>query len=264
MSDILRQIVQKLVITNYKRLYQLKVKKSSTNGNQISPKILSIVAICCSLAIISCKDEKTKANQAKPEVKESIKTSETTTTADEKVILFYGNSLTAGYMLEENESFPSRISDIIDSLGLKYNVVNAGLSGETTSGGLKRIDWVMKQKVDIFILELGANDMLRGLPIDQTRINLAKIIETVQAKNPDVKIGLCEMMAPPNMGDDYVKEFTKIYKDLSKPDNIVFFPFFLDGVASNPDLLLQDGKHPNAKGQLIVADNVWRVLEGML
>jgi len=143
-------------------------------------------------------------------------------------------------------------------------VVNAGLSGETTSGGLKRLDWVMKQKVDIFVLELGANDMLRGLPLDQTRSNLAAIIEKVKAKNPKIKIALAEMMAPPNMGTDYIKEFTQIYEDLSAPDDVTFIPFFLDGVAGNPELLLPDGKHPNADGQVIVADNIWNTLKKML
>jgi acyl-CoA thioesterase-1 len=149
-------------------------------------------------------------------------------------------------------------------LELPYKVVNAGLIGETTSGGLKRIDWVMKQKVDIFFLELGANDMLRGLPLEETRKNLSEIISIVKSKNPDVKIGLCEMMAPPNMGDDYVKAFSKIYVDLSAPSDIEFIPFFLNGVAGNEALMLKDGKHPNADGQKIVAENIWEALEAML
>jgi len=142
--------------------------------------------------------------------------------------------------------------------------VNAGLSGETTSGGLKRIDWVMKQKVDIFILELGANDMLRGLPLDETKKNLAEIMSIVKAKNPEIKIGLCEMMAAPNMGEEYVREFSKIYQDLSASPDIQLIPFFLEGVAGNEALLLKDGKHPNAEGQEIVAKNIWKSLERML
>jgi len=183
---------------------------------------------------------------------------------DKKIILFYGNSLTAGYGLDETESFPSIIEDKIDSLELNYSVVNAGLSGETTSGGLKRIDWVMKQKVDIFFLELGANDMLRGLPVDETRKNLEEIISIVKAKNPNVIIGLCEMVAAPNMGDTYVNEFSKIYRDLSSIPHVKFIPFFLEGVAGNTDLLLKDGKHPNANGQKIVAENIWKYLEPLL
>lgn len=215
------------------------------------------------LTLSSCKDDKSPPNTSEKVVKEETKV-EAVKTSDKKVILFYGNSLTAGFGLDENESFPSLIEDRIDSLELDYTVVNAGLSGETTSGGLKRIDWVMKQKVDVFILELGANDMLRGLPLDQTRKNLSEILSTVKAKNPNVKIGLCEMMAPPNMGDDYIKEFSQIYKDLAAPDDITFIPFFLEGVAGQEDLLLKDGKHPNANGQAIVADNIWKTLVGML
>lgn len=184
--------------------------------------------------------------------------------SDNKVILFYGDSLTAGYGLEENESFPSLIEDKIDSLELNYTVVNAGLSGETTSGGLKRLDWVMKQKVDIFILSLGANDMLRGLPLEETRKNLSKIIAKVKTKNPNIKIGLSEMHAAPNMGNDYVKAFNKIFKELAMEFDLTFVPFFLNGVAGNPELLLKDGKHPNADGQVIVADNIWKTLSKMI
>jgi len=222
---------------------------------------LSLMLVC--LSVSSCKDEGPKSTPTQSNNNTEVEAPDKPM-IDNKVILFYGNSLTAGYGLDENESFPSLIEDKIDSLALKYSVVNAGLSGETTSGGLKRIDWVMKQKVDIFILELGANDMLRGLPLDETRKNLAEIISIVKAKNPNVIIGLCEMMAPPNMGDTYVKDFSKIYKDLSSSTDVKFIPFFLDGVAGNPDLLLKDGKHPNAEGQVIVAENIWKYLKPML
>jgi acyl-CoA thioesterase-1 len=242
MSHNYRRILDKLTIQNWRKLYKFKVKKKNIKVvKKFSKSILLLTLL--SLAAISCKDGKSTKTNAINENKVETKVTDSTQSNDKKVILFYGNSLTAGYGLDPSESFPSNIEDIIDSLDLKYEVVNAGLSGETTSGGLKRLDWVMKQKVDLFILELGANDMLRGLPIDETRKNLAAIISGVKAKNPNVKIGLCEMMAPPNMGDDYVNEFTKIYKDLSAPDDIVFFPFFLNGVAGHPDLMLQDGKH---------------------
>ena len=219
--------------------------------------------LCC-ISFMACNDEPANSNQATATKTKEVETTLRKDKNDKKVILFYGNSLTAGFGLDENQSFPSLIEDRIDSLGLDYTVVNAGLSGETTSGGLKRIDWVMKQKVDIFILELGANDMLRGLPLDQTRANLSAILSIVQSKNPEAKIGICEMMAAPNMGENYVKEFAKIYKDLSARSNIEFIPFFLNGVAGNEDLLLKDGKHPSAKGQVIVAQNIWKALEKML
>ncbi len=263
MSHNYRRILEKLTIQNWRKLYKLKIKKKKIKViKKFSKSFLLLILIA--ISAISCKDEKSTNTKAINENKVETKKADLAKKSDKKVILFYGNSLTAGYGLDPSESFPSNIEDIIDSLDLQYEVVNAGLSGETTSGGLKRLDWVMKQKVDFFILELGANDMLRGLPIDETRKNLSAIISGVKAKNPNVKIGLCEMLAPPNMGDDYVNEFTKIYKDLSAPDDIVFFPFFLEGVAGHPDLMLQDGKHPNAEGQKIVAGNVWTVLEGML
>lgn len=181
-----------------------------------------------------------------------------------KTILFFGDSLTAGFGLEEDQSFPSHIEDKIDSLALDYKVVNAGLSGETTSGGLKRIDWVMRQQVDIFFLELGANDMLRGLPLDQTKANLSKIITKVQTKYPQAKIAICEMIAAPNMGAEYVTDFKSIFHDLAATHKITLVPFFLEGVAGHEEYLLQDGKHPNAKGQVIAANNIWKVLDGLL
>ena len=246
-----------------KRLRQERCLHMNLLTTEIRLQYLFILCMILCLGTTSCK------NESKPTQKQSTPTEVVTEATDDiksdnKVILFYGNSLTAGYGLDEEESFPSQIEDKIDSLRLKYDVVNAGLSGETTSGGLKRIDWVMKQNVDVFILELGANDMLRGLPLDQTRKNLSEIISIVKAKNPEIKIGLCEMMAAPNMGEEYVKEFNKIYKELSVGDDVTFIPFFLEGVIGNESLMLKDGKHPNADGQKIVAKNIWRTLENML
>ena len=263
MFDNHRLKLEKLFIGNINGKYPSNTMNSDRRRMMKINNWLGFYLLVICIAFSACKDEKSKPNQSQSDVKEVV-LGEDEKMADHKVILFYGNSLTAGYGLDENESFPSRIKDRIDSLGLKYSVVNAGLSGETTSGGLKRIDWVMKQKVDIFFLELGANDMLRGLPVDQTRKNLSEIISIVKAKNPDVKIGLCEMMAPPNMGEEYVTEFTKIYTELASSSEIEFIPFFLEGVAGHENLLLKDGKHPNAEGQLIVAENIWKYLEKML
>ncbi|MDF1699182.1 MAG: arylesterase [Saprospiraceae bacterium] len=213
---------------------------------------------------ISCKNE-SAPNQ---EVKKAAESNEESTTnaraENNKIIMFYGNSLTAGYRLEEHESFPSRIEDRIDSLNLAYSVINAGLSGDTSYDGLKRLDWVLNTKVDIFILELGANDMLRGLPLKNTRENLVQIVQKVKAKYPDAIIGICAMAGAPNMGADYVTEFEKIYTDIAKQEDITYIPFFLEGVAGNSDLLLQDGKHPNAEGQKIVAENIWKSLQNLL
>lgn len=228
-------------------------------------KVFMLFALSLPLTFLtSCKDGKSsKTDEVKVAVPDKMK-DETETSVNKQVIMFYGNSLTAGYRLEENESFPSRIGDIIDSLKLNYSVVNAGLSGDTSYDGLKRLDWVLNTKVDIFVLELGANDMLRGLPLANTRENLTNIVQKVKTKYPEAQIAICAMAAAPNMGADYVNEFEKIYKDIASSEAITYIPFFLDGVAGNPELLLQDGKHPNAEGQKIAAKNIWETLRKML
>jgi len=184
--------------------------------------------------------------------------------SDTKYILFFGNSLTAGYGLDENESFPALIQQRLDSLKLPYTAINAGLSGETTSGGKNRIDWVLKQKVDVFVLELGANDVLRGLDLKETESNLRAILDKVKASNPAVKLVLAGMEAPPNMGNDYTRQFAAIYPKLAKEYNASLIPFLLANVATIPSLNLEDGKHPNAKGQYIVRENVWSILKDVL
>ena len=181
-----------------------------------------------------------------------------------KNIIFFGNSLTAGYGLEEDQSFPSLIQDRIDSLKLPYHVVNAGVSGETTADGKSRIDWVLKQHVDIFVLELGANDVLRGLDIKQSEENLRNILLSVKNKYPEVKIVIAGMQAPTNMGNSYTKTFAAIYPKLAKEFNAALIPFLLSDVATIPSLNLADGKHPNAEGQKIVRDNVWTELQRLL
>lgn len=181
-----------------------------------------------------------------------------------KTILFYGDSLTAGYGLDESEAFPALIQKKIDSLNLNYQVVNAGLSGETTAGGKNRIDWVLKQDVDVFVLELGANDGLRGVPLKETRQNLQDIIDAVRKENPDVKIILAGMQIPPNLGKEYTTEFRNIFPELAEENNVELITFLLEGVAGNPSLNQQDGIHPTAEGQIILADNVWNVLRPVI
>lgn len=181
-----------------------------------------------------------------------------------KHLLFFGNSLTAGYGLNPELAFPHLIQLKINDKGADYRVTNAGLSGETSAGGLTRIDWVLNQHVDIFVLELGANDGLRGLPLESTKANLQGIIDKVKIKYPDVNIILAGMMVPPNMGEDYSAQFVKIFPDLAKKNNAQLIPFLLDGVAGNPDLNLPDGIHPNVEGHRIVTENVWKVLEPIL
>ena len=183
---------------------------------------------------------------------------------DTKVILFYGDSLTAGYGIKLEESFPALIQERLDSLGLNYTVINSGVSGETTSGGLNRLNWVLNQKVDVFVLELGANDGLRGIPLNKTQQNLQAIIDLVLEKNADTRIILAGMQIPPNMGPEYTAEFRNIFPELAEKNEIPLIPFLLEGVAGNPDLNLEDGIHPTAEGHQILRENVWKVLKGGL
>jgi acyl-CoA thioesterase-1 len=188
----------------------------------------------------------------------------TVSAQQKKNILFFGNSLTAGFGLDPELAFPNLIQQKIDEKKVNYFVINAGLSGETSAGGLNRIDWVMKQYIEIFILELGANDGLRGLPLESTRKNLQGIIDKVTQKYPEVEIVIAGMMVPPNMGETYSNEFVKIYPELATKNKAELIPFLLDGVAGNPDLNLPDGVHPNVEGHQIVADNVWKILNPIL
>ncbi len=187
-------------------------------------------------------------------------------TSTQKNILFFGNSLTAGYGLDDpaDESFPAIIQQKIDSLKLPYKAVNGGLSGETTSDGKNRIGWTLKQPLNIFILELGANDGLRGIPVAETEVNLQAIIDQVKAKYPKAKLMLTGMQVPPNMGAKYAGDFKKIFPRLAKKNNMQLVPFLLENVAGIRDLNQRDGIHPTAKGASIVAENVWQVLKGML
>lgn len=215
------------------------------------------------LLIVSCGGTAKKETENISK-KTTEKISETTKDADEKVILFFGNSLTAGYGLDTEEAFPALIQDRLDSLQLKYTAINSGLSGETTSGGLNRLSWVLNQKVEVFVLELGANDGLRGVPLKETRNNLQSIIDLVKEKNPDCKIIIAGMQIPPNMGQAYTKEFRKIFPDLATKNTIALIPFLLKNVAGIPELNLEDGIHPTAEGQKIVRDNVWAILKNTL
>ncbi len=225
------------------------------------PLLLSLLP----LLIAACA-EREHSGEETASPADSQSTVETADTPKDELptIIFFGNSLSAGYGLEPEESFPSLIQDRLDSLGYSYQVVNAGVSGETTSGGLARIDWVLSQPVDIFILELGGNDGLRGIDPVQTRRNLQAIIDKVRSKYPDARIILAGMMVPPNMGPDYSAAFSRIYPELARENDVALIPFLLEGVGGEPELNQPDGIHPNAEGARIVADNVWKVLEEMV
>ena len=208
--------------------------------------------------IISCNNN--NSAKVKTEAKPSTNTS-SDSSAKHKTILFFGNSITAGYGLEPNEAFPALIQNTIDSLHLPYKVINAGVSGETTSGGMGCIDWILRQPVDVFVLELGGNDGLRGIPLTVTKSNLQAIIDKVRTKYPLVKIVLAGMQIPPNMGQDYTSEFKKIYPELAAKNNVTLIAFLLQGVGGDPKLNQEDGIHPNKTGEKIVAGNVWKVLK---
>lgn len=181
-----------------------------------------------------------------------------------QTILFFGNSLTAGYGLEPSQAFPALIQEKIEALKLNYRVVNAGLSGETSAGGLRRIDWLLKRKVDILVLELGANDGLRGIPLDETRKNLQEIISRTKKKYSHAQLVIAGMMVPPNLGKEYTQQFRRLFVDLARQNNAALIPFLLEGVGGEPELNLPDGIHPTAKGHEKVAENVWRVLRPLV
>jgi acyl-CoA thioesterase-1 len=179
-------------------------------------------------------------------------------------VLFLGTSLTAGMGLELDEAYPALVQRKIDAAGLRFRVVNAGVSGETSAGGLRRIDWLLREPVAVLVLELGANDGLRGLDPQQMRQNLEEIIARTRATNPDVEIVVAGMEAPTNLGRRYTGAFRRVFGELAQEQDATLIPFLLDGVAAVPQLNQADGIHPTAEGQAIVAENVWRVLEPVL
>ncbi|MFN3840886.1 MAG: arylesterase [Cyclobacteriaceae bacterium] len=181
-----------------------------------------------------------------------------------RTLLFFGDSLTAGYGLSPEEAFPALVEKQLTAKGKPCRAINAGLSGETSAGGLTRIDWVLRQPVDVFVLELGANDGLRGLPLDQTEQNLQAIIDKVKTKFPNARLVIAGMMVPPNMGPEYSAGFKALFPRLAKKNNAVLVPFLLDGVAGNETLNLPDGIHPNIEGHKIVAANLVKVIEPLL
>lgn len=179
-----------------------------------------------------------------------------------KTIIFFGDSLTAGYGLEDpSQAFPALLQQKLDSLGLNYQAVNAGVSGETSAGGMGRIDWILKQPVDVFVLELGANDGLRGISPEETEKNLQGIIDQVKAANPSAEIIIAGMQVPPSMGQRYVKQFAAVFPRLARKNNAVLIPFLLEGVGGEVEFNQADGIHPTAEGHKIVAATTWKYLE---
>lgn len=214
-----------------------------------------LLAIVLNLVFFSCAEKKAEETQvqAKEEVVEEKN--------DEKIILFFGNSLTAGYGIEQDLAFPGLVQDRLDSLGKNYKVINGGLSGETTAGGVGRIDWFLEDEPAIFILELGGNDGLRGIQLSETKKNLITIIDKVQTKYPETKIILAGMQIPPNMGPEYSQEFQSIYPEVAKEKDVTLIPFLLQNVGGIKELNLPDGIHPTEEGHQLVFANVWEYLK---
>lgn len=183
---------------------------------------------------------------------------------EERTVLILGDSLTAGYGLEPTQAYPAVLQEKIDAAGLKWKIVNAGISGDTTAGGLRRINWLLRSRVDILVLELGANDGLRGIQLDVTKSNLQKIIDRAKEVYPDVVVLIAGMMVPPNLGPDYTTRFRELFAELARENEAALIPFLLEGVAGKPQLNLPDGIHPTAEGHRMVADTVWERLLPLL
>lgn len=175
-------------------------------------------------------------------------------------IVILGDSLTAGFGVDPSEAYPSLVQKRIDSLGLPFTVVNAGVSGDTTSGGLRRIDWVLKQPVDIFVLALGGNDGLRGISPPLTRSNLTSIFDKVLARNPQAALVLAGMQMPPNMGQDYTREFQALFPEVAKAKSAALIPFLLEGVGGRPEMNQPDLIHPTPEGHVILSQTVLHTL----
>jgi acyl-CoA thioesterase-1 len=182
----------------------------------------------------------------------------------DKILVVLGDSLSAGFGVDPSEAWPARIQEKIREAGLPWKLVNAGLSGDTSAGGLRRLDWILRRPVDALLLELGSNDGLRGLPLDATRTNLQAVIDRTRAKYPNVRIVLAGMKMPENLGEAYTRQFESLYGDLAQSHQAALIPFLLEGVGGRPELNLPDQIHPNAEGHRRVATNVWKVLQPVL
>ncbi len=219
---------------------------------------LTLILFVLSLLMFNCgggetqKEERSIQQESKEDQKET------------SLVLFFGNSLTAGYGIDEEDAYPALIQEKIDSLGLEYDVINGGLSGETTASGLNRLDWFLEEKPSVFVLELGANDGLRGISVNETKKNLKAMVQLVRERYPDTQILLAGMQIPPNMGPEYTESFRYMYEEIAHEEQVGLIPFLLEGVAGDPGLNLPDGIHPTEEGHRIVAETVWEFLLPLL
>jgi len=219
------------------------------------------VLLCASvLAAISCAQPDVASDRAP--AADAQRAVQTAKPASVPRVVFLGDSLTAGYGLAREQSLPSLIQAHLNRAGYRYEVVNAGVSGDTSAGGLSRLDWSLDGDVDVLVIELGANDGLRGLPVTELTRNLTEII--TRAKRRGITVILTGMEAPPNYGAAYTSEFRKVFRDLAREQQVAFVPFYLEGVAGNPGLNISDGIHPNPAGARIVEQTIWRALEPVL
>jgi len=184
--------------------------------------------------------------------------------SEPKTILVLGDSIAAGYGLDPDEAFPALIEEKVTAAGLNYKVVNAGVSGDTTAGGLRRINWLLKQSVDVIVIELGGNDGLRGIEPEETAKNLQGIIEKVRQKYPAAKIVIAGMQMPDNMGTEYVTKFRELFPRIAKENRAILVPFLLEGVGGKSELNQPDRIHPTAEGHRIIAETVWKVIKPLL
>ncbi|MBA3387318.1 MAG: arylesterase [Verrucomicrobiota bacterium] len=189
---------------------------------------------------------------------------ETTAPAATKKLVFLGDSLAAGYGVKKEEAFPALIAAKVRAAGLPYEVENAGLSGDTTAGGLRRLDWLLQRSIDVLVIELGGNDGLRGLPVSATKMNLQAIIEKAKAKNPSARIVVAGMQIPPNLGAEYASSFQHAFGEVAQANGATLIPFLLEGVGGIRDLNQADSIHPTPAGHRIIAEVVWKTLEPLL
>jgi acyl-CoA thioesterase-1 len=236
--------------------------------------VVRIAAIICALSVAAgCGTERnlkseTIATDAKDNMKQGKVAADTSvrasTTLRPPVVLFFGTSLTAGAGLEPDQAFPALVEKKADSAGVPIKAVNAGLSGETTAGAVRRIDWVLRTPADVIVIEVGANDALRGLSPAAARANLQNVVAAVKKTQPRARIVLVQMEAPPNFGAAYTRSFRSIYGEVAKQENLTLIPFLLEGVAGISRYNQPDGIHPNVAGERIVAENIWKGIEPVI
>ncbi|MEO8563591.1 MAG: arylesterase [bacterium] len=230
--------------------------------------IVVVLGVFC----VGCSDAKSAARESAPPIKPPAAAEGPSAAApgadaasgERRTILFLGTSLTAGLGLDPDSAYPQQLQRKIDARSLPYQVVNAGVSGETSAGLMRRLEWVLQGRADVIMVETGANDGLRGLPVASTKVAIGDILTRIKRERPNATVVLAQMEAPPNLGREYTSAFHKMFADLAREHGVVLLPFFLNGVAGFPEFNQADGVHPNNEGERMVTENVWRVLQPLL